>query len=167
MKKSFSTKWKASKLPRKQRKYRAKAPLHIKENFVRSSLSKQLREKTGKRSVRVVKGDKIKILTGDYKGKQGKVERVSVKLSKVYIDVASKQKADGSKSYYPMDASNVIVIELNDKDKKRFAKQSKDSKKSKENKDKKQDVKHDKPESKAENNKVKENKVTKEVKGEQ
>jgi len=34
MKKIFSTHWKASKQPRKQRKYRAKAPLHIKRKFL-------------------------------------------------------------------------------------------------------------------------------------
>ena len=42
MKKIFSKHWKSSKQPRKQRKYRAKAPLHIKRKLLNVNLSKEL-----------------------------------------------------------------------------------------------------------------------------
>src|SRR3989338_176397 len=45
MKNKFSTKWKESKQPRKQRKYRANAPLHLRKKFVNVNLSKELRKK--------------------------------------------------------------------------------------------------------------------------
>jgi|SRR3989338_10626580 len=122
MKTLFSTKWKSSKQPRKQRKYQANAPLHIKEKFIRSHLSKELRKKYGTRNIRVRKGDKVRIMVGEYKNKDGKVERVDVKKCKVFVDVAYREKRDGGKHYYPLEASNLMLLELYDKDKRRFAK---------------------------------------------
>ena len=61
MKKKFSTAWNASKQPRKQRKYRANAPLHTKYKFLGVHLSKELREKHGVRSMAVITGHKVKV----------------------------------------------------------------------------------------------------------
>jgi len=97
MKKKFSTKWKASKQPRKQRKYLANAPLHIKNKFLSVNLSKELRKKYGKRNLRVKKGDKIKILRGKFKKRIGKVKEVKPKMSKIYIEGIQVKKQDGSK----------------------------------------------------------------------
>ena len=71
MKQKFSTKWVGSKQPRKQRKYRANAPLHILHTMMSSNLNKELRKKYGKRSFPVKKGDTIKIMIGEFKGKTG------------------------------------------------------------------------------------------------
>jgi len=46
MKQKFSTTWKASKQPRKQRKYSANAPLHIKRKMLSANLSKTLERET-------------------------------------------------------------------------------------------------------------------------
>ena len=73
MKKEFSTSWIGSKQPRKQRKYRHNAPLHIKSKMMGSHLSKELRKKYGTRSVRIRKGDEVKIMIGKFKGKTGKI----------------------------------------------------------------------------------------------
>ena len=86
MKKEFSTAWKASKQPRKQRKYLAKAPLHIKKKFVNVNLSKELRKKYGKRSLAVRKEDIVKIKRGKFKGKQGKILSVKLKTQKITIE---------------------------------------------------------------------------------
>jgi large subunit ribosomal protein L24 len=120
MKKKFSKKWKASRQPRKQRKYLANAPLHIKEKFLSSNLSKELREKYGKRNLKVKKGDKVKIMRGKYKKKVGKITEVKIQRSKVYIEGIQIKKQDGSKSNVPFKASNLQIIELNLEDKKRF-----------------------------------------------
>lgn len=117
MKKKFSLKWKASKQPRKQRKYRINAPLHIKHKFLGAHLSKELRDKYKKRAVLIRKEDKVKILRGQFKGTSSKVERVDNKKGKVYLENISITKKDGSKSSYPIDPSNVIIIELNLNDK--------------------------------------------------
>jgi large subunit ribosomal protein L24 len=122
MEKEFSTSWKASKQPRKQRKFRFNAPLHIRGRMIISPLSKDLRKKYGMRSLRVKKGDKVKIMRGQFKGKEGKVDKVDLKKYKIIIDKAEVVKKDGSKTFYPIDPSNVMIIDANSDDKKRFAK---------------------------------------------
>jgi large subunit ribosomal protein L24 len=108
MEKEFSTHWISSTQPRKQRKYRFNAPIHIKSKFFNSHLSKDLRKKYGKRAVRVVTGDRVKILRGQFKNIEGKVERINTRKTKIYVTKAEMSKKDGSKTFYPIDPSNVI-----------------------------------------------------------
>jgi large subunit ribosomal protein L24 len=122
MEKLFSKSWKSSKQARKQRKYLYNSPLHIRRKFVSSLLSNELRKKIGKRNIPISKDDEVKILRGQYKGKIGKITRVNVKKIRVYVDQAYRLKLDGSKSYYPIHPSNLMIINLNLKDKKRKAK---------------------------------------------
>ncbi len=119
MKKRFSTAWKASKKPSKQRKYKINAPKHTKNKLMAAHLSKELKAKHGKRSMTLKKGDKVKVLRGQFKGKNGKIERVDTKKSRVYITGIETMKKDGSKALYPIHASNLIIEELNLEDKKR------------------------------------------------
>ena len=139
MKKEFSTKWKASKQPRKQRKYVAKAPLHLKGKLLSTHLSKELRTKHKKRNVTLKKGDTVKIMRGKFKGKSGKVTEIKTKLLKVYVDGIMNKKADGSKVKIALRASNLMITDLNLDDKKRAAKLGAEVVKSK--KEKKADVK--------------------------
>jgi large subunit ribosomal protein L24 len=122
MKKKFSTAWKASKQPRKQRKYLANAPMHIKIKTFGVNLSKELRKKHGMRNTVLRKGDTVKIMRGKFKKKQGKVIEVLVKRGKIYIDGMQTKKQDGSKVNVPLRASNLQIIELDMSDKKRFKK---------------------------------------------
>src|SRR3989344_3883125 len=107
MKKLFSTHWKSSKQPRKQRKYLAKAPLHIKHKFLGAHLSRELRKQ-------------YKIKRGQFKGVKGKIEHVDLKKTRIHIANAQITKKDGNKVFYPIHPSNVIIIGLNLKDKKRI-----------------------------------------------
>jgi large subunit ribosomal protein L24 len=120
MKAKFSKSWIRSKQPRKQRKYLVNAPLHIKSKFLHAHLSKELIAKYKKRSIRVVTGDKVKVMRGQFKGKEGKVERVDLKKSKVYVTKIEKEKIDGSKTMYPLYASNLLILDLKLDDKKRI-----------------------------------------------
>ncbi len=122
MKKKFSTTWKASKQPRKQRKYAANAPLHLRKKMLSVNLSKELKKKYGKRNIPVRKGDKVKILRGKFKKKQGKVNEVKLKISKVVIENIQIKKKDGSKVNVRLRPSNLQIIELNLEDKKRIEK---------------------------------------------
>jgi len=122
MKKKFSTSWKASSQPRKQRKYLANAPLHIRKKFVSVNLSKELRKKHGKRNIPVKKGDVVKIMRGKFKKKQGKVTAVKLKTSKIIVEGIQTKKTDGSKVNNPLRASNLQIIELNLEDRKRMKK---------------------------------------------
>lgn len=122
MKQKFSKHWKSSKHPRKQRKYRANAPLHIKKKFVSVNLSNELRKKYGKRNLPVRKGDIVKIMVGKFKKKQGKILEVKLKISKVIVEGIQIKKMGGSKANVKMQPSNLQIIELNLDDKKRMKK---------------------------------------------
>lgn len=122
MKRKFSNNWKASKKPSKQRKYAANAPKHLKNKMMASHLSKELRQKHGKRSFTVRSGDKVKVMRGQFKGKEGKIENLDYKKSKAYINGIEVLKKDGSKALYPINVSNLIIQELVTDDKKRMKK---------------------------------------------
>ncbi len=129
MNKKFSTAWKASKQPRKQRKYKANAPLHLKAKLVSVNLAKPLREKIGKRNIQVKKDDKVKVMRGKFKGQQGKVLSVSVKYSKVYIEGIQATKMDNSKANVPLKPSNLQIIEMADRKQKAKKTETKEPKK--------------------------------------
>ena len=122
MKKEFSTHWNSSKQPRKQRKFRYNAPLHIKGRFLNVHLSKELRQKYKRRSIRVRKGDTVKVLRGQFKKTTGNVERIDTKKSKLYISKVELTKREGSKVAIPIEPSNVIITELTLNDKRRVEK---------------------------------------------
>lgn len=116
----FSNSWKKSIKPEKQRKYMYNAPYHSRGKFMSSPLSGDMKKKLGKKNVRVRSGDKVKILRGQFKGKEGKVESVDLGNFRVYIEKIEQFKKDGTKTYYPIHPSNVMVTEANTEDKKRF-----------------------------------------------
>lgn len=120
MKKEFSKNWKGSKRVSKQRKYLAKAPLHIKKKQLSVNLSKKLREEHKLRNVVLRKGDKVKVMRGKFKGKEAKVKLVITKLLKIYLEGIQNKKQDGSMVDVPLRASNLQIIELSLDDKKRF-----------------------------------------------
>lgn len=122
MKKEFSTKWISSSQPRKQRKYIAKAPIHIKRKLLSVNLSKDLRKKHETRNVVVRKGDKVKVLRGKFKNKEAKVSKVLIKLTKIYLEGIQTKKQDGSMANVPLRPSNLQIIELSTEDKRRFKK---------------------------------------------
>ena len=117
MKTKFSKSWIKSRQPRKQRKYRYNAPLHVKQKFLHAHLSKELRKKYSKRSFALRKGDSVKVMRGQFKNKTGKVDEVSVKKTQVYVSGIEFVKRDGTKARYPMQPSNLLVTELNMDDK--------------------------------------------------
>ena len=115
--KKFSKSWKSSSKPRKQIKYRKNAPLHIKQRFVHSHLSKELRKKYGKRSIGLRKGDKVKIMIGRFKKHDGKIERIGLRKTLAYVSGIEITKRDGSKKMIGLNPSNLMIIELNLDDK--------------------------------------------------
>jgi len=149
MRKKFSTMWKSSKQPRKQRKYLANAPLHIKKKLMSVNLSKELRKKYSKRSIPLRKKDVVKIVRGKFKGKKGKVMKVILKAQKVEVEGIQIKKQDGSKVNIRLRPSNLQITELNLEDKKRNKAMSKETKEKKETK---------KSENKSENKKTGEKK---------
>lgn len=125
MKTRFSKTWNSSKQPRKQRKFRYNAPLHIKGKFLSINLSKELRKKHNKRSLRARVGDKVKVLRGQFKGREGPIDEIDMKNMKVYITKIEVTKREGAKVRVPINPSNLQIIELKLDDKKRKEKLSK------------------------------------------
>ncbi len=108
-----------SSKPRKQRLYRYLAPAHIRKSFAHSRISKELAQKLGikKRSAQVKKGDTVKIMAGSNKGKSGKVNKVEIKKSVLFIENITRRNAKGKELMIPIKISNVYItdLELNDK----------------------------------------------------
>ncbi len=92
-------------------------------------LSPELRKKYGRRSITIRKGDKVKIMRGQFSKKLGLVTEVKVKLGKVYVEGAEQVKKDGSKAFYPLNPTNLMITELILDDKMRKKKLVKESKK--------------------------------------
>ncbi len=98
--------------PRKQRKRQAQAPLHERHRQVRATLSDDLREEYGTRSVRVNAGDTVEVLRGDAAGETGEVLAVDLKAATVSVEGVTIEKADGEEVPRPLDASNLRVTDL-------------------------------------------------------
>jgi len=87
-----------------------------------SALSKDLHKKYGKRSVRVVEGDNVTIVRGEFKGVDGKIAKISTQKSSVAIEGVKKEKTKGDKFDVYIHTSNLVVNSLNTEDKWRIAK---------------------------------------------
>ena len=87
-----------------------------------SNLSKDLQKRYGKRSVRVIEGDSVTILRGEFKGVDGKVSNVSTDKNSVAMEGIKKEKTKGDKFDVYIHTSNLLVTSLNTEDKWRMAK---------------------------------------------
>lgn len=120
MKQEFSLKWLSSKQPMKQRKYRWNAPLHVRRKMMASPLSDELWQKYKRRSFPIRKGDKVKVLRGQFKGTIGEVEEVNLNKYKIYVKGVEIKRAEGARAIkYPLYPAKVIILTLNLSDKRR------------------------------------------------
>ena len=98
------------------------ATFHTRSKQLGSQLSEDLRKKYGKKSVRVIEGDSIKIVRGEFKGVDGKISKISTKKSSVAVEGVKKEKTKGDKFDVYIHTSNLLVTGLNTEDKWRIAK---------------------------------------------
>ena len=98
------------------------ATLQTRSKQLGSALSKDLQKKYGKKSARVIEGDSIKILRGEFKGVDGKISKISTEKSSVAIDGVKKEKTKGDKFDVYVHTSNLVITSLNTSDKWRIAK---------------------------------------------
>src|SRR3989338_11561579 len=98
------------------------ATYHTRSKQLGSQLSEDLRKKYGKKSVRVIEGDSIKIVRGEFKGVDGKISKVSTKKSSVAVEGVKKEKTKGDKFDVYVHTSNLLVTGLNTEDKWRIVK---------------------------------------------
>lgn len=89
---------------------------HKRDKFLGANLSENLREQHRKRSMRVIKGDTVRILRGEYVGIEGKVEKVNTERSTLSIEGVQREKIRGGKVKVQIHASNVQIISVNTDD---------------------------------------------------
>ena len=94
------------------------------------SLSAELRKKFGKRSARIIKGDTIKVLRGEFYGTTGKVTKILTRKNSIIIEGIKKEKTKGEKIDVPIHSTNVLITGLNTDDKWRMNKLQGNSKES-------------------------------------
>lgn len=107
---------------------------HAREKFLGANVSESLREQHKKRSIRVIKGDTVRIVRGEYAGIEGKVEKVNTERSTLSIEGVQREKIRGGNVKVQIHASNVQIITLNTEDDYRM--KSKEKEKVKEKKEK-------------------------------
>lgn len=108
-----------TKQPRKQRKFLYTAPLHLRQKIMSATLSTELRQKYGFRTIPIRKGDKVRIMRGDFGGHEGKVVEVDLKRYRIYVEGVTVKKVNGTEVFYPVHPSNVMITELNLDDERR------------------------------------------------
>ena len=86
------------------------------------ALSKELRKKYGKRSVRILKGDTAKIIRGEFAGVDGKVTKISIPDRGVNIEGVKKEKLKGDKFDVYVRTTNIVLTALDTEDKWRINK---------------------------------------------
>ncbi len=99
-----------------------RATYQTKSKQLGSALSKDLHKKYGKRSVRVIEGDSVTIVRGEFKGVDGKISKISMQKSGVVIEGIKKEKSKGEKFDVYIHTSNLVVTSLNTGEKWRIAK---------------------------------------------
>ncbi|MFB6192372.1 MAG: 50S ribosomal protein L24 [Haloarculaceae archaeon] len=101
-----------SEQPRKQRNRTERAPLHERHDQVRAHLSEELREEYGQRSVRVNAGDTVEVQRGDFAGETGEVAEVDLRDAAVFVEDVTVEAADGEEVPRPLEASNLVVTDV-------------------------------------------------------
>lgn len=99
--------------PRKQRKFRFNAPMHLRKKMIAVHVSKELRAKlsTKRRSVPAHKGDRVKVMRGSAKGKSGKIMNVDLNDLRVYVEGVTRRNAKGVEKLVAIDPSNLLLLE--------------------------------------------------------
>ncbi len=88
-------------------------PKHQRDKMVGAVLEDSLRRQYGRKNIRVIRGDSIRVMRGEYKGVEGKVEKVNTEHATLHIEGIQREKIRGGQVKVPIHSSNVMVISLN------------------------------------------------------
>ena len=80
-------------------------------------ISKELRKKYSRRSIRIMTNDTVKVMRGEYKGLTGKVTKISTQTSGIAIEGNKKEKLKGEKIDVYIHSTNMTITALNTDDK--------------------------------------------------
>lgn len=85
---------------------------HKRDKMAGAVLEDSLRQQYGIKKIRVVKGDSVRVMRGEYKGVEGKVEKVNTEHATFHIEGIQREKIRGGQVKVPIHSSNVMVISL-------------------------------------------------------
>lgn len=106
-----------SRQPRKQRLAFYRAHLHFRHRFFNAPLSEDLEKEYGIKRLPIRKDDVVRVVRGDWAGHEGKVVRVDLKRTRIYVEGITVKKADGTPVPYPIHPSKVLIVKLGKMDK--------------------------------------------------
>lgn len=95
---------------------------HVLHSMVASTLNDSLRQRYKTRNTRVIKGDSVRVMRGEYSGIEGKVEKVNTARATLSIEGIQREKIRGGNVKVQIHASNVMITTLNLDDKYRQTK---------------------------------------------
>ncbi len=96
--------------------------MHHRKKKVRGHLAPKYLEAGRSRSLTIRKGDTVRIMRGEHKGEEGKVEKVDLKNFVITIEGITQAKADESQSARKIHPSNIMIIRPDMSDRRRSIK---------------------------------------------
>ena len=97
-------------------------PKHKRDRMVGAVMEDSLRNQYGRKNIRVIRGDSVRVMRGEYKGVEGKVEKVNTEHATFHVEGIQREKIRGGQVKVPIHSSNVMIISLNLDDDYRSAK---------------------------------------------
>src|SRR3989337_3341027 len=98
--------------PGKQRKMLFNAPAHLRHKIMSAPLSPELVKSRGAKTLPVRKGDTIRIMRGDHKGFEGKIQRVDLSEYRIYVEGLTREKVDGTATFVSVHPSKAMIRNL-------------------------------------------------------
>jgi len=94
-----------------------KSRTETRRKMISASLSPELRERYGRRSFTIRKGDTVKVVRGDFTGIEGKVNKVDSDQERLFVEGLTRDKVSGTSSLVTVHSSKVMITNLNLSDK--------------------------------------------------
>ena len=98
--------------PGKQRKMLFNAPAHLRHKIMSAPLSPELVKSRGAKTLPVRKGDTIRLMRGEHKGFEGKIQRVDLSEYRIYVEGLTREKVDGTAIFVSVHPSKVMIRNL-------------------------------------------------------
>ena len=90
---------------------------HMRDRSIAAHLGDNLRQVYRLRSYRVIKGDTVRVVRGEYSGIEGKVESVDTMTGCLAIEGIQREKVRGGNVKVRIHSSNVMITSMNLDDK--------------------------------------------------
>jgi large subunit ribosomal protein L24 len=90
---------------------------HMRDRSIAAHVVDNLRQQYRLRSCRIVKGDTVRVMRGEYSGIEGKVESVDTMTRGLAIEGIQREKVRGGNVKVRIHSSNVMITNMNLDDK--------------------------------------------------